>query len=82
MAKPQGTYMLFLDCTDGAPPTENPGQLLQAGWNVGVAWQDGRMFHGPCAIRMNLRCPCPACRRPSAAWEEYVFNGPFLSERN
>ena len=22
------------------------------GWDVGVAWQDGRAFHGPCHIRM------------------------------
>ena len=28
--------------------------VLHAGWDVGVAWQDGRMFHHPCAILMNL----------------------------
>ena len=47
--------MLFLDCTEWL---EEHGRdiawLQKAGWNVGVGWQDGRPFHGPNAIRMNL----------------------------
>ena len=55
VAKPAGTYMLFLDCTDWcAAHDKTPEDVLHAGWDVGVAWQDGRMFHHPCAIRMNL----------------------------
>lgn len=47
--------MLFQDCTGWFKAHgKTIGQLEKAGWNVGVAWQDGRMFHGPCAIRMNL----------------------------
>ena len=56
--KPQGTYMLFLDCTDWCEAHgKTIDQVQQAGWDVGVAWQDGRAFHGPCHIRMNLALP-------------------------
>ena len=55
VAKPTGTYMLFLDCTDWcAARDKTPEDVLHAGWDVGVAWQDGRMFHHPCAILMKL----------------------------
>ena len=43
--------MLFLDCTDWcAAHNTTIDQLEKAGWDVGVAWQDGRAFHGPCHI--------------------------------
>lgn len=32
-------------------------ELVQAGWDVGVGWQDGRQFVGPCRVRMNLALP-------------------------
>lgn len=74
VSKPQGTYMLFLDCTQWC---EDHGQsmdeLLQAGWNVGVGWQDGRPFHGEHHIRMNLALP--KCRVTEAfeRLDRYVF---------
>ena len=43
-----------LDCTDRcAAHGKTIDEVEQAGWDVGVAWQDGRMFHGPCAVRVN-----------------------------
>ena len=82
VAKPEGTYMLFLDCTDWcAAHGRTIAQVLQAGWDVGVAWQDGRMFHGPCAIRMNLALPLARVEEALRRLDQYVFNGPFLSER-
>ena len=58
VTKPQGTYMLFLDCTEWCAQHGNTiDDVLQAGWEVGVAWQDGRPFHGPCHIRVNLALP-------------------------
>ena len=74
VSKPQGTYMLFLDCTQWC---EDHGQsmdeLLQAGWNVGVGWQDGRPFYGEHHIRMNLALP--KCRVTEAfeRLDRYVF---------
>ena len=66
--------MLFLDCTDWC---EKHGvtldELLQRGWDVGVAWQDGRPFHGPCHIRMNLALPLSRVQEAFARLEKYVF---------
>ena len=40
VAKPQGTYMLFVDCTDWcAAHGKTIQEVLKAGWDVGVAWQ-------------------------------------------
>lgn len=75
LSKPQGTYMLFLDCTNYcAAHGKTLDELLQAGWDVGVAWQDGRPFHGPCAIRMNLALPLSRVQEAFARLEKYVFN--------
>ncbi|MCF0228762.1 MAG: aminotransferase class I/II-fold pyridoxal phosphate-dependent enzyme [Parasporobacterium sp.] len=56
--KPQGTYMLFVDFTDWcAEHGKTIDDVEKALWRVGVAVQDGRMFHGECHIRMNLALP-------------------------
>ncbi len=56
VAKPAGTYMLFLDCTDWcAAHDKTPEDVLHAGWDVGVAWQDGRMFHHPCYAKRSTK---------------------------
>ena len=74
VTKPEGTYMLFLDCTEWCAAHEKTiDQLLQAGWDVGVAWQDGRPFHGPCHIRMNLALPFSRVREAMDRLEKYVF---------
>ncbi len=76
VSKPQGTYMLFLDCTRWC---ETHGgtldQLLRAGWDVGVYWQDGRPFHGPCHIRMNLALPLTRVKEAMERLDRYVFHG-------
>ena len=75
LSKPQGTYMLFLDCSEWC---EKHGKTIdwveKAGWDVGVAWQDGRMFHGPCAIRMNLALPLSRVQEAFDRLDRYVFN--------
>ena len=58
VSKPQGTYMLFVDCTKWcATHNKTIEDVERACWDVGVAIQDGRMFHGPCHLRMNLALP-------------------------
>ncbi|MBD5168537.1 MAG: aminotransferase class I/II-fold pyridoxal phosphate-dependent enzyme [Oscillibacter sp.] len=72
--KPEGTYMLYLDCTEWCEAHgKTIDELLQAGWDVGVAWQDGRPFHGPCHIRMNLALPLSRVQEAMARLEKYVF---------
>ena len=74
VSKPEGTYMLFLDCTKWC---EKHGKTIadveKAGWDVGVAWQDGRMFHGPCSIRMNLALPLSRVKEAFERLSKYVF---------
>lgn len=74
VSKPQGTYMLFLDCTKWC---ENHGksldELLKAGWDVGVIWQDGRPFHGKNSIRMNLALPLSRVKEAFDRLNRYVF---------
>ena len=75
VSMPQGTYMLFLDCTDWCARHGKTIQELQkAGWDVGVAWQDGRAFHGPCHIRMNLASPLSRIQEAFHRLDKYVFN--------
>ena len=74
VSKPQGTYMLFLDCSGWcAAHGKTLDELLQAGWDVGVIWQDGRPFHGPCAIRMNLALPLSRVQEAFDRLKRYVF---------
>ena len=74
VTKPQGTYMLFLDCTEWcAQHGKTIDEVLQAGWDVGVAWQDGRPFHGPCHIRVNLALPLSRVKEAMERLKEYVF---------
>ena len=72
---PEGTYMLFLDCSDWcAKRGKSLDELLRAGFDVGVAWQDGRQFNGPCHIRMNLALPFSLVREAFDRLDKYVFN--------
>lgn len=75
VSRPQGTYMLFLDCTDWcAAHKKTIDELEKAGWDVGVAWQDGRQFHGPCHVRMNLALPLSRVQEAFDRLDKYVFN--------
>lgn len=75
VTKPQGTYMLFLDCTKWCEAHgKTIAEVQKAGWDVGVAWQDGRPFHGPCHIRMNLALPLSRVKEAFDRLDKYVFN--------
>ena len=75
VSKPEGTYMLFVDCTKWC---EAHGKTIEdvekACWEVGVAIQDGRMFHGPCHLRMNLASPFSRIQEAFDRLDKYVFN--------
>lgn len=74
VSRPQGTYMLFLDCSDWCEARGSDiDELLRAGWRVGVYWQDGRPFHGPCHIRMNLALPLSRVQEAFSRLAEHVF---------
>ncbi len=74
VSMPQGTYMLFLDCTQWCGEHgKSIDELLAAGHAVGVYWQDGRQFEGPCHIRMNLASPEARIREAFGRLDRYVF---------
>lgn len=73
-SKPQGTYMLFIDCTEYCKKNNiSIEEIEKAGWDVGVAWQDGRMFHGPYHIRLNLALPLSRVKEAFDRMKKYVF---------
>lgn len=75
-ARPQGTYMLFLDCEGWCRAHgKTIDELQRVGWDVGVAWQDGRPFAGEWTIRMNLALPTSRVREAFRRLDEHVFVG-------
>lgn len=75
VARPQGTYMLFVDCTDWcAAHGKTLDEVLKACYDVGVYVQDGRAFHGSCHIRMNLALPRARVEEAFSRLDKYVFN--------
>ena len=75
VSKPQGTYMLFVDCTGWCEKHgKTMDNVLQACYDVGVAVQDGRHFHGPCHMRMNLASPFSRIQEAFDRLDKYVFN--------
>ncbi len=74
VSKPEGTYMLFLHC--GAYCKAHGmtiDDLIQKGWDVGVAWQQGAPFHDPWGIRMNLALPHTIVKEAMKRLKQYVF---------
>lgn len=75
VSKPQGTYMLFLDCTKWCEAHGKTIQELEKMcWDVGVALQDGVMFKHPCALRINLALPLSRVKEAFERLNKYVFN--------
>ena len=75
VSKPEGTYMLCLDCTKWCEKHgKTIDELQRAGVEVGVIWQDGRPFHGPCHIRMNLALPLSRVQEAFERLDRYVFH--------
>ena len=74
IAHPQGTYMLFVDCSGWcAQHGRSIDDILRAAWDVGVVVQDGRPFHGDCHLRMNLALPRARVEEAFARLARYVF---------
>ena len=74
-AHPEGTYMLFADCTKWCQAHgKTIDDVEKAAWDVGVACQDGRMFHGPCHLRINLALPLSRVKEAFERLDKYVFN--------
>lgn len=74
-SKPQGTYMLFVDCTQWCKKHgKSIDDVEKACWDVGVAVQDGRKFNGECHLRINLALPKDKIMEAFDRMDKYVFN--------
>ena len=75
VCRPQGTYMLFLDCTGWCERTgKTMDDILKAAWDVGVAVQDGRAFHGEHHLRVNVALPTERVREAFERLDQFIFN--------
>ena len=74
VSKPQGTYMLLLDCGEWlSDHGKTLDELLLAGVEVGVLWQDGRQFDRPDSVRMNLALPFSRVEEAFERLKKYAF---------
>ena len=74
VSKPEGTYMLLLDCGQWLKEhNKTLDELLLAGVEVGVLWQDGRQFNREDSIRMNLALPLSRVKEAFARLKQYAF---------
>ena len=75
VARPQGTYMLYLDCSEWCRDHgKTIDDLLDTAYSYGVIYQDGRRFLIPDTIRMNLALPLSRVQEAFARLDRYVFN--------
>ena len=80
--RPQGTYMLYLDCEQWCREHNTDIETLQQkGVEYGVLWQDGRPFHRDYAIRMNLAVPHSLVVEAFDRLDKYVFNAETHPDR-
>ncbi len=74
VTKPQGTYMLFLDCEAWCKSHgKTIDELQRMGVEAGVIWQDGRPFHGEYGIRLNVALPRTLLEEAMSRLETMVF---------
>ena len=72
--RPQGTYMLYLDCGDYCRAHGvSIGAVLEKGVRCGVIWQNGETFFWPDTIRMNLALPKSRLIEAMERLKKYVF---------
>lgn len=75
VSKPEGTYMLYLDCDEWCEKHNTTlDELMCKGIQYGILWQDGRPFHHPCSIRMNVALPFSRVKEAFERLDTYVFN--------
>ena len=75
LAKPQGTYLLYMDCTGWLEKHGKTIRELQdRGFEHGVGWQDGEAFFNKNTIRMNLALPLSRVKEAFDRLDKYVFN--------
>lgn len=74
VTRPEGTYMLFIDCKDFCLKNGlTLKELLFKGFEAGVFWQNGEDFNLEYSIRMNLALPLSRVKEAFDRLRKYVF---------
>ncbi|MBR3910143.1 MAG: aminotransferase class I/II-fold pyridoxal phosphate-dependent enzyme, partial [Anaerotignum sp.] len=74
LQRPQGTYMLYLDCAQYCREKGiSIDELLEKGVKCGVIWQNGEAFIWPDTIRVNLALPKSRLIEAFERLRKYVF---------
>ncbi|NCB32902.1 MAG: aminotransferase class I/II-fold pyridoxal phosphate-dependent enzyme [Erysipelotrichia bacterium] len=74
ISKPEGTYMLYLDCSEWCKEHDiSIDELMKRGYDVGVAWQNGDQFLLKDSIRMNDALPHSLLAEALERLDKYVF---------
>jgi len=74
LMRPQGTYMLYLDCGDWCREHGvSIAELQLRGVRKGVIWQNGEAFIWPDTIRMNLALPKAQLVEAMDRLKKYAF---------
>lgn len=72
--RPQGTYMLFLDCGEWLAAHDSTLRELEyRGVRSGVIWQNGEDFFGKNSIRINLALPKALLTEALERLKKYAF---------
>ena len=72
--RPQGTYMLYLDCGEYCREKGvSIAELQEKGVRCGVIWQNGEAFMWPDTIRVNLALPKTRLVEAMERLKKYVF---------
>jgi len=75
ISRPEGTYMLFPDFKEWLSEHGTTlEELVTAGCDVGVAWQNGKVHGGVDHIRMNLALPKTRVEEAFRRLDSYVIN--------
>jgi len=75
VTKPEGTYMLFVDCKEWLEKLNKTiDEVIQTGWDYGIGWQSGVAFHGLTHIRINLALPLSMLKEAFDRMDKFVFN--------
>lgn len=73
--KAEGTYMLFLDCTEWLKEHGmTSDELFEKARSYGVIWQHGRQFKAPNSMRLNFALPNSQVVEAMDRLDKYVFN--------
>lgn len=74
-SRPEGTYMFFIDCTKWCEEHHKTiDELYQSALDVGVVWQNGRIYYAPNSLRLNLALPLSRVQEAFDRLDKYVFN--------